>query len=167
MISTRIFSPSLLPPLLLQVRALVFPDNTIGPPPPPPPSPEEARLIRSKAASDLLSLFPNALGRKFFAVVSSSNKTDSGDGGGVGVTAEDEEMRLEVEERVLGWTDNAEMNKYLVYAILEYVVVRLIPEMVDQTPSELLAERGVSLTDGDISDIIEVQLNGAEKRSSA
>ena len=54
-------------------------------------------------------------------------------------------MQSEVEERMLGWTDDAEMNKYLIYAILDYVVLKLVPEMKDKTPSELLAERGIDL----------------------
>lgn len=52
-------------------------------------------------------------------------------------------MRNEVEERILGWTDDVELNKYLVYAILEHLVVKLVPEMRNKTTSELLAERGV------------------------
>lgn len=59
----------------------------------------------------------------------------------------EEEMRVEVEDRILGWTDDAVMNKYLVYAILEHVILRLVPEMRDRTTSELLAERGVSFVD--------------------
>ncbi|EXJ73073.1 uncharacterized protein A1O5_04222 [Cladophialophora psammophila CBS 110553] len=133
-ISTRLFSPALIPPLLLQIRVLIFPNNTLGPPPPPPPSVEEARKIRSKAASDILSLVPRTVGKTFFAVNDAEN-------------AEDEEMkiRIEVEERLLGWTDDVEMNKYLVYAILEHVLLKLVPEMKDKTPSALLAERGVDL----------------------
>lgn len=52
-------------------------------------------------------------------------------------------MRLEIEESMLCWTSDVEMNKYLIYSILEHVLVRLVPEMQDKTPSELLAERGV------------------------
>lgn len=52
-------------------------------------------------------------------------------------------MRLEIEESMLCWTSDLEMNKYLIYSMLEHVLVRLVPEMQDKTPSELLAERGV------------------------
>ncbi|EXJ63750.1 hypothetical protein A1O7_00085 [Cladophialophora yegresii CBS 114405] len=134
-VSTRLFSAALIPPLLLQIRVLIFPNNSLGPPPPPPPSPEEARQIRSKAASDILSLIPQPIARTFFAV--------HGDG-------TTEMIREEIEERLLGWTDDGEMNMYLVYAILEYVVLKLVPEMKDKTPSELLAERGVDILDFDI-----------------
>ncbi|KAL2438819.1 hypothetical protein ABEF95_014208 [Exophiala dermatitidis] len=136
-ISTRFFSPALLPPLLLQIRAVLFPNNSIGPPAPPPPSPEEARGIRSKAASDLLSLTPKSVARNFLTPAGAHIAAGTVDG----------EMRREIEDRLLGWMDDAAMNKFLVYAILEHVVVRLIPEMVDKTPSELLADRGVSLTE--------------------
>ncbi|KIY00167.1 uncharacterized protein Z520_03852 [Fonsecaea multimorphosa CBS 102226] len=148
-ISTRLFSPALIPPLLLQIRVLIFPNNSLGPPPPPPPSVEEARKIRSKAASDILSLIPKPVGRTFFAVRNAENVED-----------EEMQMRIEVEERLLGWTDDAEMNKYLVYAILEHVLVKLVPEMKDKTPSELLAERGVDWVTSGESEKAEKWTNG-------
>ncbi|OCT53122.1 hypothetical protein CLCR_10895 [Cladophialophora carrionii] len=153
-LSTRLFSAALIPPLLLQIRVLIFPNNSLGPPPPPPPSPEEARQIRSKAASDILSLIPQPVARTFFAV--------HGDGG---IENETETMREEIEERLLGWIDDVEMNKYLVYAILEYVVLKLVPEMKDKTPSELLAERGVDILDfqegEEATEKAKVKVNGA------
>ncbi|KIX02004.1 uncharacterized protein Z518_07943 [Rhinocladiella mackenziei CBS 650.93] len=139
-ISTRLFSPSLLPPLLLQIRALIFPNNALGPAPPAPPTPEEALLIRSKAASDILSLIPKSVARIFFAI-SGDNDAQA-----------NEEIISEIEEAMLGWTDDAELNRYLIYAILEHVLLKLVPEIKDETTSELLAERGVLLSgnqDGD------------------
>ncbi|KAH0830893.1 hypothetical protein FOPE_02165 [Fonsecaea pedrosoi] len=78
-------------------------------------------------------------------------------------TAEDEEMemRIEVEERLLGWVDDAETNKYLIYAILEHVLLKLVPEMMDKTPSELLAERGVDLVASGEVDKVAGWTNGA------
>jgi hypothetical protein len=134
-ISTRVFSPALLPPLLLQIRVLIFPNNALGPSPPPPPTAEEARLIRSRAALDLLSLMPRSVARTFLAVPKDND--------------DEEQMQTEIEDGMLDWTDDVEMNKSLIYAILEHVVLRLVPEMRGKTPSELLAERGVLLTGGD------------------
>lgn len=37
------------------------------------------------------------------------------------------------------------VNKYLIYGILECIIVNLVPEMAEKTPSELLSDRGVSL----------------------
>jgi len=48
----------------------------------------------------------------------------------------------------MGWTNDVELNKYIIYAILEHVVIRLVPEIKGKTPTELLAERGVDLTAG-------------------
>ncbi|KAK7892736.1 hypothetical protein LTR67_006973 [Exophiala xenobiotica] len=133
---------------------------------PPPPSAEEARLIRTKAASDILSLVPRPVARTFFAVKSGSGAANAND---------DEEnrksmMRAEIEESILCWTDDVELNKYLVYSILDHVLLRLVPEMQGKTPIELLAERGVVLTnseadaDADAEELL-VDLNG-EKGSS-
>jgi hypothetical protein len=138
----------------------------MGPPAPPPPSAEEARLIRTKAASDILSLVPRPVARTFFAVKSGSGAANAND---------DEEnrksmMRAEIEESILCWTDDVELNKYLVYSILDHVLLRLVPEMQGKTPIELLAERGVVLTnseadaDADAEELL-VDLNG-EKGSS-
>jgi hypothetical protein len=46
-------------------------------------------------------------------------------------------------EEMLDIFGDAYMNKHLVYNILELVVVRLVPELGESTPSELLVERGV------------------------
>lgn len=60
------------------------------------------------------------------------------------MTHESEEARVdEIEEEILGWSDDVWLNKYLIYGILELVLCRICPEMRDKLPSELLAERGI------------------------
>ena len=56
-----------------------------------------------------------------------------------------EEMLEEVEEDILDVFGNENMNKHLIYSILELIIVDLVPEMVEKTSSELLTERGVAL----------------------
>ncbi|KAI1628609.1 hypothetical protein EDD37DRAFT_603530 [Exophiala viscosa] len=146
-LATQVFPSSLLPPLLLQTRAILFPNNTLGPAAPPPPTEEEARLIRCQAASDILSIIPKPIARVFLAV---SHARDDEDGA----------MRLEIEESMLSWTSDVEMNKYLVYSILEHVLVRLVPEMQHKTPSELLAERGVLVCGDAAGEDVVVTING-------
>ncbi|KEF57936.1 uncharacterized protein A1O9_05858, partial [Exophiala aquamarina CBS 119918] len=123
-ISTRIFTPTLLPPLLLQVRSILFPNNTLGPPAPPPPSTEERIAIKRKAAADILGLLPNRVAKTLLMHDSEEARVD------------------EIEEEILGWSDDLWLNKYLIYGILELVLCRICPEMRDKLPSELLAERG-------------------------
>lgn len=48
-------------------------------------------------------------------------------------------------EEMLDVFGDTYMNKHLVYNILELVLVRLVPEMGEMTPGELLTERGVVL----------------------
>lgn len=121
------FTPTLLPALLLQVRAILFPNNTLGPPAPPPPSPEERITIRRKAAADILKLFPERVAKTL-------------------LTHDNEETRIdEVEEEILGWTDDVWLNKYLIYGFLELILCQICPELKAKSPSELLAERGVHL----------------------
>ena len=49
----------------------------------------------------------------------------------------------EIEEEILGWSDDVWLNKYLIYGILELVLCRICPEIKEKSPSELLAERGI------------------------
>lgn len=51
-------------------------------------------------------------------------------------------------EQVLDVFGDAYLNKHLFYNILELVIVRLMPELGESTPIELLNERGVLLAEG-------------------
>ncbi|KIV88111.1 hypothetical protein PV10_09037 [Exophiala mesophila] len=111
----------------------------MGPPAPPAPTPEEQVLIRRKAASDLVSLIPPRIARNFFSA------------------EDDEDVVDEVEEVILGWTDDLDLNKYLVYGLLETIILKICPEMVDKTPTELLAERGVNFAENGAEDVDDVK----------
>ena len=58
--------------------------------------------------------------------------------------ADGEEDIISQIEDILDVFGNTYLNKHLVYNILELVIVRLVPELQNSTPSELLSERGVS-----------------------
>ncbi|KAK5046929.1 hypothetical protein LTR84_007283 [Exophiala bonariae] len=150
-ISTRVFTPTLLPALLLQVRSILFPNNTLGPPAPPPPPPEERFAIKRKAATDILKLFPDRITKTL-------------------LTHDNEEMRIdEVEEEILGWTDDVWLNKYLIYGLLELILCKICPELKDKSPSELLAERGVVLPanveEGELDSHLEEDKGGNSSKS--
>ena len=123
----HVFRPALIPLTLQNARAVIFPNNSLGPPAPPPPSKEEQLQIRRQAAKDVLSLVPNLVKKTFLA------KND------------EEEMEHAVEEDVLDVFGSSYMNKHLIYGILELVIVRLVPELAEKTPGELLAERGIEI----------------------
>ena len=132
-IRKHILPPSILPPLLLNLRVALFPGNTRGPPTPEPPSSEERLQIRRRCAEAVLSIVPPLVSRAYFKVEPDKD-------------GEDEAVR-QVEE-ILDMFGDAYLNKHLVYNILELVVVRLVPELGESTPSELLSERGVALAEG-------------------
>ena len=50
-------------------------------------------------------------------------------------------MASQVEERMLDVFGDAYMNKHLIYAILEAVLLKVVPELAESTPNELLKER--------------------------
>ena len=121
------------------MRATIFPGNKMGPPAPPAPTEEEALEIRRKTAEDLTGLVPDFILKTFFA------------------TNDKREILEEVEADILDCFSNENMNKHLIYGILELIIVRLIPEMAEKSPSALLAERGV---------VVDVDVAG-EKEDSA
>lgn len=60
---------------------------------------------------------------------------------------EGDELSLAHVEEILDVFGDERLNKYLIYGILECIVVRLVPELAEMTPSELLAERGIVVGD--------------------
>lgn len=70
-------------------------------------------------------------------------------------TAEEGDERSVAQlEEILDSLGHEKINKYLIYGILECIIVKLVPEMAEKTPSELLAERGV------VVDGVSAQENG-------
>lgn len=111
--------------ILRNLRIALFPSNSMGPPAPPPPLIEERLAIKRKAAKSVRDLIPAYIARKYYA------------------TNDDEMIVNDITEDMLDPFDDAYLNKHLVYTILELILVRLIPELVEQPVSELLIERGV------------------------
>lgn len=117
------FQPSqLLPTLFRTLRHILFPNSSLPPPAPPPPCPSEVSDIRRTCALSLLSLLPAAVCKRFFGA------------------EEEEDWVGEVEGELDAWRDEY-LNKHLGYAILELIVVRVLPELGEQRVEELLKER--------------------------
>lgn len=117
------FQPSqLLPTLFRTLRQIFFPNSSLPPPAPPPPCPSEVSDIRRTCALSLLSLLPAAVCKRFFGA------------------EEKEDWVGEVEGELDAWGDEY-LNKHLGYAILELIVVRVLPELGEQRVEELLKER--------------------------
>ena len=104
----------------------------MGPPAPPPPLVEERWAIKRKAAESIRGLMPAFVAQKYYA------------------TNDNETIVDEVVEDILDPLDDTYLNKHLMYAILELILVKLIPELGEQPISELLAERGVDWEDASI-----------------
>lgn len=101
----------------------------MGPPAPPPPSSEERKEIKRNAANSIRDLVPGSVTYKLYAVNDGERVAD------------------EIERDILDPLDDIYLNRHLAYAILELVLVRLIPELAEQPVSDLLAERGVGPED--------------------
>lgn len=111
----------------------------MGPPAPPPPSVEEQREIKRTAANGLRDLVPGFVTRRFYA------------------TSNDESVSRAIEADILDPLDDLYLNKHLIYAILETILVKLIPELGEQPVSELLAERGVGVDESSSSTVLDAE----------
>lgn len=107
-----------------------------SPPSPPPPPPFSSNLNddkgrgRGRGAADL--------------TVANTGNASAGKASGAGGQEEDEEAEMildEIEHSVLDVFSDAYCNKHLVYAMLELVLVRLVPELTEKGVVELLEER--------------------------
>ncbi|CAI6333047.1 unnamed protein product [Periconia digitata] len=117
----RVLNPAFLPIVLRTLRATLFPNNTLGPPRQI-PSAEEAKQIKTKCAAALLQLLPPKLAATFFA---SSSPLE----------------QLRQTEELLDCLDDAYLNKHLVFAIVELIVLRLVPELGERGVRELMEDR--------------------------
>ncbi|KAF2680341.1 hypothetical protein K458DRAFT_490009 [Lentithecium fluviatile CBS 122367] len=117
----RVLNPAILPTVLRTLRATLFPNNTLAPPRQP-PSDEEAKLIKRRCAATLLGLLPTGVATAFFATVSQNEQ-------------------LQQVEEILDCLDDAYLNKHLIFAIIELIVLRLVPELGERGVQELMDER--------------------------
>lgn len=122
LISTQLDPSTLFPQILAQARQALFPNFSLPPPAPPLPSATEVVHIKRTCAQTLLSLIPPAACRRFFG-------TDS-----QGLWTDDVEVELDV------WGDEY-LNKHVAYAVLELIVVRVLPELAEKRVEELMKER--------------------------
>ena len=118
---TRVLNPAFLPKLLRTLRATLFPNNGLAPPRQP-PSDEEAKEIKRRCAATLLGLLPTTVASAFFA---NKNRVD----------------HLRQVEGLLDCLDDAYLNKHLIFAIVELIVLRLVPELGERGVQALLEER--------------------------
>lgn len=119
-IQTHVLDPSLLPLLLRNTRAALFPNNTLAPPRTI-PSAAEQLLIRRRCAEAILSLLPAKMQDIYFG--------------------SDVERRVGEVEEVLNVFSDSYCNKHLLYGVVELIIVRLMPELADKRVEELMEER--------------------------
>lgn len=123
------------------------------------PSPSEIAAIKRQCATDILSLIPESIARVFFRgstenqahdctndrnesshdeIPASTTKSTSQES-----TADTEELLEAIESDLLDPFSDAYCNKHLIYAIVELVSIKLIPELSEQSVSSLMEERGI------------------------
>lgn len=117
---THLASPDLVVKILTSARAALFPNGAMGPPRPYPTAMEQT-AIREAAARALLDRIPAVVKRHYFG-------------------GEEPEWRSVIN----GYLDivaEREVNKHLVYQVLELVVVRLVPELEEMEVRKLMKGR--------------------------
>lgn len=143
-----LFSPARLSAALRAVRGAVFPNNAPAPSSLRAPSSDvELRALRRRAGSAIRGLLPTGMARICLGPGPRRRGTDpaaaaaaaqrdvaaNGEEDGEGVVAEVEGLLM-----VLG---DEYCNKHLVYALLELLLVRLMPELGEKGVVELCNER--------------------------
>ncbi|CRG85780.1 Elongation factor G 1 [Talaromyces islandicus] len=119
----------------------------------------EIAAIKRQCATDILSLFPRSIAQAFFCgTVGSTTEpishvnTDEVDATtttvpAAAVVADDNTTTLleAIETDLLDPFSDAYCNKHLIFAVVESVLVKLLPELSERGITELMEERGVSL----------------------
>lgn len=110
-IHQKFLSANWLPSVLQAARNALFPDNRLAAPRIP-PSDDEVIQIRRECATAILDAIPSIVRTHFFA------------------TTDEDEMVRELEAE-LGLLGDAHINKHLIVSVIELLVVRLFPELVE------------------------------------
>ena len=105
----KLLDPALLPPMLQAIRGAIFPDNVLAAPRVQPTS-EEIIEIKRECARAIVGAIPESVRTFYFATQE------------VAVMEKDIEDKLELFE-------DAYINKHLIVAAVELIVVRLFPEL--------------------------------------
>ncbi|KAI9779490.1 MAG: hypothetical protein M1816_003493 [Peltula sp. TS41687] len=128
---------SYLPSVLQTLRATIFPHNSLrrpssssfspsAPSPSPPPSAAAAETSRSHCAASILHLIPATVRRIYLA--------------------ENEAEQRKLVERGLDVFGDAYLNKHIVFAVMECLVVKIMPELAVESVQGLVRGRiGVEL----------------------
>lgn len=123
------------------------------------PSASEIRAIKRQCATDILSLLPRSIAQAFFrgtvgggddgGNTAESTMVNHNDVDATTVVDDDDEtttLLLEaIEMDLLDPFSDAYCNKHLIFAVIESVLVKLLPELSERGITELMEERGVSL----------------------
>lgn len=96
------------------------------------PSASEISAIERQCATDILSLFPRSIAQYFFLSPDHHHVDD-----------DDEGLLEAIESDLLDPFSDAYCNKHLIFAVIESVLVKLLPELSERGITDLMEERGV------------------------
>lgn len=165
-LNTHLLSPSHLPIILLALRTSLFPNNALPAKPRPTPSESERAAIKARCADSLLALVPATVRGAYIGHAPTSHRhglnsrrqkrqrhqgerywegKDEGEDAQKDDDDDDDDedwiFQRAVLERGLDVFGDAYLNKHLVFAVLELVLVRTMPELRTETVKALLDER--------------------------
>lgn len=112
-ISEILSRPSLLPSVLRAIRGAIFPEFALGPTRAQPTSAEIAEIKR-ECATTIVDMVPKAIRSRYFA------------------TQDKDLMRRDVESTLDLFADSY-VNKHLIISAVELLVVRLFPELAEDS----------------------------------
>jgi len=119
-ITLHVLNPSILPSLLHSIRRTFFPANTF-PRNAGAVSAPDAAASKARCALNVLRAIPAPVRSLYLGA--------------------DPDAQRRIIETWLDVLNDAYLNKHVVFGILELVLVRVVPEMGERGPTELLGER--------------------------
>ena len=109
----------------------------------------------------ILDVVPESVARRIFATVANDQARSSSAEGPLEASQLNKGKKDKIERRsekvvenesliqgvenILEVFDDSYMNKHLMFSIVELLFIRLVPELIEKTPEELLEERGVDI----------------------
>ena len=150
LLTTHVLYPELIPPLLLNLRTSLFPQNALAPGRPSPSLTEQC-AIKRRCATALLGLVPKSVAERLllgsrrrkvdtFRVRKVSGECEQGDKKTRQLDESADELIEEV-EKILDVYDDAYCNKHLIYGIVELCILKLVPEVGEMGVRKLMDAR--------------------------
>ncbi|PHH54214.1 hypothetical protein CFIMG_003037RAa [Ceratocystis fimbriata CBS 114723] len=143
-VSDKMLDGSKAPGIIKAIRGSLFPNNLPGKPSLfAPTNKDEEKELRLRTSAALVSLMPKWMLKSYFCGSTWEKSEGSDDSFAALLNDADSDQCLiqEIDKTILDVFSDEYCNKHLIYAVLELVLVRLLPELAEKGVEDLLDDR--------------------------